>query len=248
MSSRPGERFRPFKLTCKIRPPVVLAHPWVCLDGILTHVMSRRNRGEAFYTQNPHIANREKHYYNGMCMPLKQFFDVYHSSIAFFNIPYDTLSYTKFYKRFYEQDSHLVGTSQKSIQIGRGPFCAQQIEIPSLPATECYFYGFGDIEKVADLMHHVPGIGKKVAVGCGSIFKFSIEEIERDFSFIKDGVAMRPIPCKYHFDSAENMMIAYKPPYWDCASGGNVGLCVKPGAKLTDIRHSWLRNNNVSVN
>jgi CRISPR type IV-associated protein Csf3 len=103
------------------------------------------------------------------------------------------------------------------------------MKLPYISAHTATFYIRGNIQETLRLLNYLPGLGKKVAYGYGAIKSVSVEETEADFSLIKDGVAMRPLPCYLGFDSDEKMVLNYKSPYWN---RNEAKPCVPPGAKV----------------
>ncbi len=205
----------------------MLGHPWLALDGILAHLISRELRGEDYYVLPSKEPVPRRAWYTGSVMPLAQTRDLFHASVAWFDR--SEASAATIYKRFDESRSHLIQTEKQRIDVGRGLYRAYAMRMPYLPAVTAKFYVRGDIKEVLRLVSFLPGLGKKVAYGYGMFRSVSVEETEQDYSLVKDGVAMRPLPCHMGFDSGEKMMLAYKMPYWDKR---NVAPCVPPGAKL----------------
>jgi len=214
-----------------MQTPIMLAHPWLALDGILAHLINREVRGEDYYTlpsKEPVSVSR-----GGLnLMPLFKTFDrehfltFYHASVAQLDV--SEASAATIYKRFDESRSHLIQTEKQRIDVGRGLFRAYAMRMAYVPAKTATFYAFGDAKEVVRLVSYLPGLGKKVAYGYGMFRSVSVDETEADYSLVKDCVAMRPLPSVL-FRSAENMMLAYKPPYWDKR---NVLSCVPPGARV----------------
>ena len=60
------------------------------------------------------------------------------------------------------------------------------------------FYGCGDIARVESLLRTPPGIGRKAARGYGSIVADGVDvtPVDQDWSLMRDGSPMRPIPEK----------------------------------------------------
>jgi hypothetical protein len=215
-----------------MQSPIMLAHPWLALDGILAHLINREVRGEDYYTlpsKEPVSVCKSRRM---NLMPLLKTvdrahsIDILHASVAQLDV--SEASAATIYKRFDESRSHLIQTEKKRIDVGRGLFRAYAMRMAYVPARTATFYGHGDVKEVVRLVSHLPGLGKKVAYGYGMYRSVSVDETEADYSLVKDGMAMRPLPSVL-FRSAENMMLAYKPPYWDKT---NVLSCVPPGARI----------------
>lgn len=214
-----------FKITFHMQTPIMLAHPWLHLDGILSHLLNRENRGLDYWN----LPSKEpiEPAFPIRRMPLKSTRDVFHASVSFFDT--DITGATTLYKRFYEQQSHIVETKKSKVDLMRGVFRMYMMRMPIIPAQQITFYACGDLKEVLRLIEYLPAIGKKTACGFGAIKSISVEETPEDYSLVKDGKAMRPIPiemCKY---ASEVMMLAYRPPYWDKRL---VKPCAPPGAEV----------------
>lgn len=226
-----SKNYSNFAITFHMQTPIMLGHPWIALDGILAHLINREIRGQDYYTLPSKEPVAKDYFYNGPLMPLAQTRDVFHASVAWFDTT--EASVATIYKRFAEQHSHLIHTKTKTVDVARGQFKAYTMRLPYVPACTATFYTRGNLKEVLRLLSFLPGLGKKVAYGYGAIKSVSVIETDDDYSLVKDGVAMRPLPLNLGFDSTEKMMLAYKPPYWDKT---NVAPCVPPGAKV-----SWMK-------
>jgi len=206
----------------------MLGHPWLALDGILAHLINREQRGQDYYTLPSKEPLSHTRFYSGPVMPLAQTRDVFHASVAW--LDYSEASTATVYKRFSEQQCHMIQTERKTIDVSRGHFKAYAMRIPYVPARTAAFYARGNLGETLRLLGFLPGLGKKVAYGYGMIKSVCVEETPEDYGLVKDGVAMRPLPLDLGFESSEQMMLAYKPPYWDKR---NVSPCAPPGAEVT---------------
>lgn len=215
-----------FSLTFHMQTPIMLAHPWLAFDGILAHLINREIRGQDYYTLPSKEVVSQNFLYHGSVMPLSQTRDVFHASVAQLDV--NEANVATIYKRFDERDCHKIETSVKKLQIDRGHYRAYMMKLPYIPARKIVFYCAGNLKEVLRLIQFLPGLGKKVAYGYGLFKSVSVEETETDYSLVKDGVAMRPLPCFLGYASDEKMMLAYKSPFWDKR---NVTVCVPPGAK-----------------
>ena len=208
-----------------MQTPVMLAHPWLSFDGLIAHLMVRERLGLNYYllpSKEPvdlsHITDK---------LPFKHTDGLPHASVA--QLDTDVVNTATIYKRFDEANCHKIDTSMRKIQIDRGHYRAYMMRLPYLPAQKIAFYGNGDVKEVLRLIQYLPGLGKKVAYGYGSIKSVSVEELKEDYSLVKDGVAMRPLPCKLGFCSDVVMRLAWRSPYWDKR---NITECVPPGEKV----------------
>jgi hypothetical protein len=210
-----------------MQTPILLGHPWLAFDGIIAHLINRELRGQDYYTLPSKEVVSQTFLYHGSVMPLVQTRDVFHASVAWLDC--NEAHVTTLYKRFAEQYAHNLKTDKKEIDISRGHFKAYAMKLPYISAHTATFYARGNIQETLRLLSYLPGLGKKVAYGYGAIKSVSVEETEADYSLIKDGVAMRPLPCYLGFDSDEKMILNYKSPYWN---RNEAKLCVPPGAKV----------------
>lgn len=109
--------------------------------------------------------------------------------------------------------------SRKKIQVGSGQYKMYDMPMPTMWAESWIFYANGDINEVRRLLtKHISAIGKKCSQGFGSIKHITIEPSERDWSVLKGGVPMRPIPVSgagaFGLDCDVQMYYAYRAPYW----------------------------------
>lgn len=217
--------FQPFSLTFHMQTPVMLAHPWLSLDGLITHLMVRENLGLNYYLLPSKEPVNLSHITKNL--PFKNTEGLPHASVA--QLDTSTVNTATIYKRFDEQSCHKIDTSIRKIQIDRGHYRAYMMKLPYVPANTATFYGNGCLSEVLRLIQYLPGLGKKVAYGYGAIKSLSAEETKEDYSLVKNAVAMRPLPCKLGYSSDVVMRLAWRSPYWDKR---NVTECVPPGAKL----------------
>ena len=233
--NRQVERFQPFQITFHLQAPVVLGSPWLMFDGIISHLIFRERLSQDYYTlpsKEPVTIHDQQ-----LIKPIKRSRtygaadngDLIHASVAQFDIPASQAGTVTVYKRFDEAHCHEIATEQRKINVGAGHYRAYMMRLPYLPARSATFYCNGDLAEVLRLIGYLPGLGKKTAYGYGMIRSVSVEETPEDYSLVKDGVAMRPLPCSFGYESDEKMYLAWKAPYW---SKQNVTVCVPPGAKL----------------
>jgi hypothetical protein len=207
-------------------PNIVLGSPWLNFEGIISYLMVREKLGEDFWTlpsKDPVDVSE--------CLkdaPIKRSGDLWHASVAQFP-PEAVLGLTKFYKRFDERNCHIVETKVKKIQIDRGHFRAYMMNITHVTTRTVSFYVNGCLDEVLRLVSFLPGLGKKVVDGCGQFKSVSVDELSEDFSLVKDGVAMRPLPVSLGFRGEVLMRTAWRAPYWDKQ---NIDVCVVPGSKV----------------
>lgn len=210
-----------------MQTPILLGHPWLAFDGILAHLINREMRGQDYYTLPSKEVVSQRFLYHGQVMPLAQTNDVFHASVAQFD--YTKAGITTVYKRFDEPHCHLINTQKRKVSIASGIYKAYAMKFPYVPARTVTFYIRGVVHEVLRLISFLPGLGKKTAYGWGQFKSVTVEETAQDYSLVKEGTAMRPLPCYLGFDSDEKMMLNYKSPYWN---RNEAKPCVPPGAQV----------------
>jgi len=214
----------PLKIEFRMISPIMLGHPFIHLDGLLLHLLYRDILDEDYYCLP---SKKPIDFSQYVKAPLKQTEDVYHASISFFDT--DTKFATTIYKRFCTEYLELLQTKKQKIMKGSGFFRDYMMKMIYIPAKVVFFYVCGNKTEIERLLQHVVSLGKKTAYGFGRVKSLYVEEIETDYSLVKNGLAMRPIPIRLLMKVETKVMLAYKPPYWDKR---NVELCAFPGAKI----------------
>ena len=231
--------FKPIRVTIATKTPVCLGHPWLHLDGLLGHVIMRRELGESYYTLPSKKPLRLDRRFS-IRMPIARVRHprlddwFYRASVSFFDS--DKLYASTIYKRFHEAWSHRVATRKTKIMLGKGFYRLHMIKLPYRPAGRVVFYAYGNPREVEDLLSDLPGLGKKTVIGFGGIREVTVEEIDRDMSLVDEhGRAMRPLPIWAVAEADDVVPLAYKPPYW---SKYNVKPCAPPGARV--VLQPWI--------
>lgn len=86
----------------------------------------------------------------------------------------------------------------------------------------------GDYEIISKLVANLRFLGKKASIGYGKIDKIIIEEIETDYSLVKDNCAMRHLPAIDKYKSLSDKKKGYfnlTHPYW---KKGCESVCIMP--------------------
>ena len=214
----------PLKITFRMQTPVCLSYPWIHFDAIVAHLKQRQMDSHGLRSLP---SKRVVKILGERILPLKKTAGIYHASVSFFDT--SKAFATKIYKRFCERHLDLRRVRKKKIDTSRGHFRAFMINLIYIPARTVTFYACGDPDELQQLLRFLPGLGKKIAIGYGFIKDFSIQEINEDYSIVKDGVAMRPIPVPLVHSASDVVAMAYKPPYW---AKEFVAPCVPPGAQV----------------
>lgn len=233
-------RYVPLKIVFKLGAPVALTHPWLHLDGLISHLLLLDTLGEDYYvlpTKFPiNRLVRETRLPNPPIMRHKS--GLYYASASIFDV--DTKRVEVMYKRF--EDSYAPANARKRISRGSGHFRDYAMRHVYIPATTVTFYARGVPEVLERLLSYVPGLGDNVRIGWGEVRSFSIEEISDDYSIVCGNIATRPIPVNLLKSYSDAVMLAWRPPYW---ANDSVGLCAPPGAtvELADDFHVPKRRN-----
>ena len=111
------------------------------------------------------------------------------------------------------------------IDIATGHYKNYHMPLVIKSYKDIVFYARGDVKEVERLLTtYISYIGKKAAQGYGEIGSLEIEEIDKDYSTIKDDVPTRPIPVDNYPEYLEQCIkndvpciISIHPagpPYW----------------------------------
>lgn len=123
--------------------------------------------------------------------------------------------------------------SKKKISIGSGEFKRYDMPMPYTSAEEIIFYVNGNKAEIERLLQFIPSIGKKRTQGYGNVRTWQVEQSEHDWSIVRDGVPMRPIPVseaeQFNLKCDVEMFFAVRPPYWHRS---NLTKCFMPLCKV----------------
>lgn len=220
------ETYVPLEITFRMSSPTLMAHPWIHFDGLVLHLLYRDVLGDDYYalpSKDPIDFSQYIH------APLKRYNNsIYHASCSMFDT--DMKFTTTIYKRFCTEYLHFLKTRKRKIRRGSGHYRDYRMRMICIPANSITFYANGSIHELTRLLQHVFYLGKKMAYGFGRVKSLHITKQDQDYSVVKKGKAMRPIPVTLTKYVETTTMLAYKPPYWD---KGNVGLCAFPRTKVT---------------
>lgn len=225
---------RPFRAIFGLSAPVQLNHPWILFDGLVAHINLMRALGDDYYLlpAKYSLGRAFKGGKLGVGLPLAQTDNsLWHASASVFEP--QALYLETIYKRFEDKYFTGVKTGKKAIYSGQGYFRAHALQLPYLAAETVTFYGRGDLTAIREICALVPGIGAKTAIGFGAVREFEVVETEADYSLVKDGRAMRPLPVRLLRRWSDQALLAWRPPYW---SADSVELCAPPGAEVDICR------------
>ncbi|MHA1347473.1 MAG: hypothetical protein ACTSO3_13820 [Candidatus Heimdallarchaeaceae archaeon] len=226
------DEFDYLEIKLSLRTPVILGFPFIHFDGLIAHLLARLWLEQKYYTlpsKNPMPI------IDNLPMPISsityQNKQLFRASASHFDVnPEEFAQLTTIYKRFEESQVDKLATKKKKVRIDAGLYKNYSFQIPYLPATECLFYCYGHKEAITQLLIHLPGLGKKVLYGYGTIGEINIKKISQDHSFIKNDLAMRSLPVDFLTFASERINLTWAPPYWDKR---NIALCSPPGAKIS---------------
>lgn len=123
--------------------------------------------------------------------------------------------------------------SKKKIRIGSGEYKRYDMPMPYTSAEEIVFYANGNKGEIERLLQYIPGIGKKRTQGYGNVRSWQVEQSEHDWSVVKDGVPMRPIPVSeaipFNLKCDVTMYFSINPPHWHRK---NMTRCFMPLCKV----------------
>lgn len=221
----PPSKFEPFKVEVRLGTPLLLAHPYIHGDSVLMALLMKRILGDEYYNLP---AKSPLPVHKLLSLPLKQTSEVYHASVSQFDT--DLIKTETVYKRFDEEHLHHVNTKIKKVRKGQGFYKDYMIKFPVVPTKTVTFYFNGNIVECKKIFDDLTALGKKTDIGYGIVRSVSIEPTPEDYSFVKDGVCMRPLPSKdFMFLGLPSISqrLAWRAPYWDKK---NVAMCAAPGA------------------
>jgi CRISPR type IV-associated protein Csf3 len=90
-----------------------------------------------------------------------------------------------------------------------------------------HFYIHANFEMIEKLFTNLRYIGKKASLGYGKIKKITLEEIDEDYSLVKDNQAMRHLPNIDKYSNLENKnkaLMVLTHPYWK--NSNNKDICI----------------------
>lgn len=123
--------------------------------------------------------------------------------------------------------------SKKKIRIGSGEYKRYDMPMPYTSAEELIFYANGNKEEIKRLLEYIPGIGKKRTQGYGNVRSWKVESSINDWSVVKDGIPMRPIPVSeaeiFDLKCDVEMFFSINPPHWHKKM---MTLCYMPTCKV----------------
>jgi CRISPR type IV-associated protein Csf3 len=220
------EAFVPLKITAHLANGYATYDPWSpTIDGPMAYFYFLHKLGpDRFYNQ----PEGRKHRADDAPLPLKRvkFGDRDFFFAASCPIPKGTPhEATKYYHKRFDTahaDRHVELGRRTKIQTKAGPFKSHRVPIRVLICPTVSWYAVGEPEGVRKLVEQVQFLGKRHAHGHGQVIRWEVEEIEEDWSIIKEGRLMRPVPVGFGFEEklakpieehCISTTIGIRPPY-----------------------------------
>jgi len=218
----PPADFQPVEATFSLATPLMMAFPWVFGDALVARLLMEEILGDDFYNLPAKEPLPVAKY---LRLPVKKTGMIYHASASILDT--DEMHTITLYKRFHEAEDLKTKTR---IRRNSGMMRDYMMKFPYSASKTVKFYMNGNLEELDRLLSQVRHLGKKRAVGGGEVSGFKIEPIAEDWSIIKDGLAMRSIPCNMlkSFSDIRAMRLAYTFPGW---APENICMCVAPGGR-----------------
>lgn len=219
-------KMRPISVTFDLGAPVCVTTPWVSFDGLIEHLMLLEALGSEYcLTPKKHVIRwSHSDYY---IVPIKYHDGLRHASVSQFIPGEANLRCTTIYKRFEADRSENL--KSRRVYIGHGYYRGYMLKEPYIPANQVVFYVYGDPIRIGELIDgYLIGLGNDTRIGFGAIRSWRIDDTPEDWSLVRDGRAMRPIPVELCAEYEDAVPLAQRAPYWDPR---NVCPCVPPGAR-----------------
>jgi len=216
--------WEPFALRCRLATPVALNHPWLHLDGIIAHLIQLRVRGREYYNLPTKVLTHVPPGHRYQHVLATSGGGLVHASVSQFE-PETRLTSLQYFKRF-EADRF---PRKRKVERGSGHYRDWMLRWVLVSAEWCTFYGVGDIALLRELLEDLTHLGNDTRVGWGRVQRWELIPWSEDWSLVRDGRAMRPIPVRFLRSYSDAVPLAWKPPYW---AAEHVELCAPPGAEV----------------
>jgi len=134
----------------------------------------------------------------------------------------DSVESIQYWRKRFRQDRLHLTTGSPNLQ--NATYRDYNTPVPLLCTHRMVGYASGSRKRTLKLLWRLTHLGKKRAHGHGRIINVTAEEIEEDYSLIRDGLAMRWYP---HPEGSK--IVRPRPPYWN-----NVGRarCLEVGEEI----------------
>ena len=203
----------PFKLVLKLATPMIMDYP-VTLDALLTQALL--NSDDITLEQAEAL------------VPLAKKNGVFKASSVFCESTYKVVSLTKIMRLTHEDKephNYAPNFGRKKDSYGfidnaRGQYKTNMTVYKAKDASEVYFWGVGDPDKVVFLLKtYIQCLGKRFNSGQGEIIDIQYYELDHDFSWeTEEGNPARPLPVElWQGKETPCNKQTVKYPYWSDA-------------------------------
>jgi len=135
---------------------------------------------------------------------------VWHASALF--PEQDGVETLRFWRKKFDQSR--IHLTKGSPNLQNGVYREYNMPVPLLLVPRMVAYASGNCKDVKRILKkHIMALGKKRAYGYGRIVTIACEEMQEDWSLVKDGHAMRWLPLISNNPFARRVRPA--PPYWN---------------------------------
>lgn len=121
---------------------------------------------------------------------------------------FETIQYWR--KKFRQ---NRVEITKGSPNLTMGAYREYNMPMPLLLCSKLIAYCVGDKDKITEALKYIKYIGKKTANGKGKVISIDVEEVETDYSLVKDNKAMRWLPKDKGI-----RLVRPRPPYWNISN------------------------------
>ncbi|QLH52774.1 MAG: hypothetical protein CH6_0085 [Candidatus Kapaibacterium sp.] len=216
--------FQPLEIVFTMASPIALSHPWIHLDGLISHLALRKLLGyDYFLLPSKFPIGRLMKDVEIPYLPYRSAGLIPQCSISFFEP-----SIMKSEKMYKKAEIAWLGKLKKLYQ-GSGHFKAYVMHHIYVPASKIRFYIVGDIEGLRQMLDEVVSLGDNTRIGWGRVLKYEINPIDEDRSIVWNGKAQRPIPVRFCKKYSDSFVLTWRSPYW---SSDFEERCVPP---LADV-------------
>lgn len=220
---------KPFVVCINLSSSVIVGHR-LTLDALLSALIFERcgNAEEAHAT-----------------IPLRQQDGVWAGSAALLEspAPVRTVSVIQALKARIDITPDMIAPGKRGyprIEEARGRYRNRMTTYSAHDASALWFSGYGDIDRVTELLEHVPAVGAKRSIGYGKVESVQVAECENGTDdtgiAFSDGSPAKPIPCELWHErgggKADMALEAWRPPYWN----GERILCALPRHSVVTSR------------
>jgi len=222
-----NKNFKPLQITAFLACGIAVYEDWSPqLEGLLIYqILKKKN----LVTPNPSFKEARKNMETiSPEIPLEQWEGIYKCSAPVYR--YKCEETTKFRKRWEPDGRVNWGKRKAKFDTSQGAEKSYDLPLFVRLTPRIDWFAMGDCSEIERLLSGVTGIGKKRSHGYGQVIRWEVKEIKDDWSLVRDGQLMKPIPTELFPQlglplSHDFLQWGYKPPVW---LPENKTLCVMP--------------------